>query len=132
MRPKFRRHALAIGVLQAQPAGSLKISPAPADPRGVKLYNLFICNALACSNPNLVSSGTFYIEPRSMPQKAQIGINMQKTRQPASPPRPLAPSPAQQRTALPHHLRRIVHFRSEEHTSELQSLRHLVCRLLLE
>src|ERR1035438_10763875 len=25
-----------------------------------------------------------------------------------------------------------VHIRSEEHTSELQSLRHLVCRLLLE
>src|SRR5882724_3448277 len=27
---------------------------------------------------------------------------------------------------------RTVHLRSEEHTSELQSLRHLVCRLLLE
>src|SRR5262245_63341524 len=26
----------------------------------------------------------------------------------------------------------LVHARSEEHTSELQSLRHLVCRLLLE
>src|SRR5258705_9913222 len=26
----------------------------------------------------------------------------------------------------------LIHFRSEEHTSELQSLRHLVCRLLLE
>src|SRR5262245_66481079 len=26
----------------------------------------------------------------------------------------------------------LLHFRSEEHTSELQSLRHLVCRLLLE
>src|SRR5947199_7354466 len=26
----------------------------------------------------------------------------------------------------------VVAFRSEEHTSELQSLRHLVCRLLLE
>src|SRR5262245_64669906 len=26
----------------------------------------------------------------------------------------------------------ILHARSEEHTSELQSLRHLVCRLLLE
>src|SRR5438045_1542721 len=26
----------------------------------------------------------------------------------------------------------ITHWRSEEHTSELQSLRHLVCRLLLE
>src|SRR5205814_10422061 len=25
-----------------------------------------------------------------------------------------------------------IHWRSEEHTSELQSLRHLVCRLLLE
>src|SRR5947199_7944349 len=28
--------------------------------------------------------------------------------------------------------RRAILFRSEEHTSELQSLRHLVCRLLLE
>src|SRR5262245_63545368 len=27
---------------------------------------------------------------------------------------------------------REIYFRSEEHTSELQSLRHLVCRLLLE
>src|ERR1035441_10921984 len=27
---------------------------------------------------------------------------------------------------------RVVYARSEEHTSELQSLRHLVCRLLLE
>src|SRR5262245_65259433 len=26
----------------------------------------------------------------------------------------------------------VTHYRSEEHTSELQSLRHLVCRLLLE
>src|SRR5437899_5585403 len=40
---------------------------------------------------------------------------------------------------LPHDDARMVrrteaefHFRSEEHTSELQSLRHLVCRLLLE
>src|SRR5258705_5557803 len=31
----------------------------------------------------------------------------------------------------PHHSRSGPH-RSEEHTSELQSLRHLVCRLLLE
>src|SRR5205814_7767487 len=29
-------------------------------------------------------------------------------------------------------LGRMAHARSEEHTSELQSLRHLVCRLLLE
>src|SRR5947199_4095906 len=30
------------------------------------------------------------------------------------------------------HCRRLCTCRSEEHTSELQSLRHLVCRLLLE
>src|ERR1035441_10998542 len=30
------------------------------------------------------------------------------------------------------HPQRVLLFRSEEHTSELQSLRHLVCRLLLE
>src|SRR5262245_64839265 len=34
--------------------------------------------------------------------------------------------------ALPRRLPRAVGPRSEEHTSELQSLRHLVCRLLLE
>src|SRR5262245_65195813 len=32
----------------------------------------------------------------------------------------------------PRELRHAVRQRSEEHTSELQSLRHLVCRLLLE
>src|SRR5205814_8688934 len=34
--------------------------------------------------------------------------------------------------ALIHTNRLAVYWRSEEHTSELQSLRHLVCRLLLE
>src|SRR5258705_8640139 len=46
-------------------------------------------------------------------------------RQAASPPlRSTAASPAPAGPAWP--------LRSEEHTSELQSLRHLVCRLLLE
>src|ERR1035438_6597255 len=36
-----------------------------------------------------------------------------------------------QRTAKQRHTAKRI-FRSEEHTSELQSLRHLVCRLLLE
>src|ERR1035441_6342481 len=46
---------------------------------------------------------------------------------------------ARRRRRTPHHLaNRLLHWfnaglhRSEEHTSELQSLRHLVCRLLLE
>src|SRR5437899_7421420 len=34
--------------------------------------------------------------------------------------------------AAGHHQHRYLQWRSEEHTSELQSLRHLVCRLLLE
>src|SRR5262245_65319863 len=35
-------------------------------------------------------------------------------------------------TATEHPSPTALHVRSEEHTSELQSLRHLVCRLLLE
>src|SRR5437899_10424569 len=45
-----------------------------------------------------------------------------------------APARAVRRLSLRnlHRRRRRAGFRSEEHTSELQSLRHLVCRLLLE
>src|SRR5947199_7299289 len=46
---------------------------------------------------------------------------------------------SQRRQGLPvgrerghHYCRQVALVRSEEHTSELQSLRHLVCRLLLE
>src|SRR5262245_63774552 len=39
----------------------------------------------------------------------------------------VAPAPAQEPLGY-----RMMALRSEEHTSELQSLRHLVCRLLLE
>src|SRR5437899_6570833 len=47
----------------------------------------------------------------------------------------IAQRPGVARLGLPQHLRfalRAIEIRSEEHTSELQSLRHLVCRLLLE
>src|SRR5258705_9166764 len=40
--------------------------------------------------------------------------------------------PFKQGVVGPQVQRRVVKERSEEHTSELQSLRHLVCRLLLE
>src|SRR2546425_1437645 len=46
----------------------------------------------------------------------------------SSEPRTLAPA----RTDHHNRQRRAVHARSEEHTSELQSLAYLVCRLLLE
>src|SRR2546425_6440318 len=45
-------------------------------------------------------------------------------------PRVLRHTPAPGRSPLP--LRRLSSHRSEEHTSELQSLAYLVCRLLLE
>src|SRR5205814_8538204 len=48
--------------------------------------------------------------------------------------RPAGRGPRRRRAGRPAaggHRQRAVH-RSEEHTSELQSLRHLVCRLLLE
>src|SRR5262245_63996039 len=48
-----------------------------------------------------------------------------KSTQPAAPSRSAARMPSPQASSQ----RR---WRSEEHTSELQSLRHLVCRLLLE
>src|SRR5205814_9353996 len=49
--------------------------------------------------------------------------------------RPCAPAPkgpAHARSATKQGVKASYHNRSEEHTSELQSLRHLVCRLLLE
>src|SRR5947209_10881918 len=55
----------------------------------------------------------------------------------ASPPRPI-PRQRAVLAARPHHCEPAAHlesacgFRSEEHTSELQSRQYLVCRLLLE
>src|SRR5258705_6828989 len=49
------------------------------------------------------------------------------------PARPVRPHRcAAQQPPRPHRAGRTTAGRSEEHTSELQSLRHLVCRLLLE
>src|SRR5436853_4296190 len=53
-----------------------------------------------------------------------------------APPRPRQPADGRHaravRPAHPRRDRQVGARRSEEHTSELQSLRHLVCRLLLE
>src|SRR5947199_6559659 len=52
---------------------------------------------------------------------------------PREPPTTVVPSPHTPHSPIPvSSLRRSPPTRSEEHTSELQSLRHLVCRLLLE
>src|SRR5437870_11131803 len=60
--------------------------------------------------------------PRTRPQPAAPPPPAPARATPASPPPPAAPTPARPAGAA----------RSEEHTSELQSRGHLVCRLLLE
>src|SRR5262245_65062950 len=65
---------------------------------------------------------------RSRPRHHFVG----RRRRGRAAPRP-SPPPARPRRGPPRHrVRRRLRPRSEEHTSELQSLRHLVCRLLLE
>src|SRR5262245_63716100 len=61
--------------------------------------------------------------PRSWPWMASVQAVTSKTKPTAA----IAAPAARVRGRLPRR-----HDRSEEHTSELQSLRHLVCRLLLE
>ena len=100
-RPKFRCHALAIGVLQPEPAGSLRTSSAPVDPRGWNHTNPFFRNALACSNLNLASFGTYCVERMSMHKRAQACIKMHKNREPGSPRRRVAASrPVPYRTTI--------------------------------
>src|SRR5262245_63320938 len=61
--------------------------------------------------------------PRTRSSLTACSNNSSSTRKhPADLPLPCTPGPAERPGLV----------RSEEHTSELQSLRHLVCRLLLE
>src|SRR5205814_539423 len=66
------------------------------------------------------------ITSKSIPARASASIS--------SPTRPKSSGspPFSRTTCLPSRAAAISRVRSEEHTSELQSLRHLVCRLLLE
>src|SRR5205814_9404793 len=71
---------------------------------------------------------------RSRSARAARRRSDRSTRRPASPARrpPSAPAPTCIARGCSSRCRRAAPRRSEEHTSELQSLRHLVCRLLLE
>src|SRR5690554_2330839 len=67
-----------------------------------------------------VPGDTHYLCLCTQPQVTRIHFIRQRTAQPPTP------------TAFTMQLRRWLQGRSEEHTSELQSRPHLVCRLLLE
>src|SRR5262245_62562313 len=82
-------------------------------PSTTPIYTLSLHDALP------ISEGT----PRVSASSATVRPIERVMRSPSvvGSPRPAGPSPATAEAS-----------RSEEHTSELQSLRHLVCRLLLE
>src|SRR5262245_62792367 len=81
------------------------------------------------------SEGSYSAVPAAAGGAGWVG-GVGATARPATPDRWVEPDPLPVELALQH--RELVpegedfSVRSEEHTSELQSLRHLVCRLLLE
>src|SRR5438045_5168738 len=66
------------------------------------------------------------ISPKWISDSPTFGRNISKSTTPAT-----ARTPIRNPVAILYPIR-LPEVRSEEHTSELQSLRHLVCRLLLE
>src|SRR2546423_7639082 len=75
------------------------------------------------THPSSAHRGAIQSHPaRSTPWPAPAAKNRSETRLPQSESLPHQASPSRPEDA----------FRSEEHTSELQSLAYLVCRLLLE
>src|SRR5205814_9792873 len=85
------------------------------------IYTLSLHDALPISN--LGPAGQLQGGRRGARADQRVGDRAQAERHPAA-------ADHLQRGAAPAHA--FVGDRSEEHTSELQSLRHLVCRLLLE
>src|SRR5256884_9323181 len=79
------------------------------DTATTEIYTLSLHDALPISSPHVSP-------PPSSPPFSSIAI-----------PRPIRPRRSALRKILP-----VIRSRSEEHTSELQSRLHLVCRLLLE
>src|SRR5258708_23178618 len=68
--------------------------------------------------------------PAASPRRAMLGAP--EVPEPAAPDRPRQRGRTLWRVTLLRHSLQLLAHRSEEHTSELQSPDHLVCRLLLE
>src|ERR1039458_1557154 len=84
-----------------------------------------------CPEVNRICSRTTTVSvpcPVAITSHSGLGSDLKSTgsRRDTSPARNCRFVPGEGNTGTP------LHVRSEEHTSELQSLRHLVCRLLLE
>src|SRR5690606_41537985 len=92
-------------------------------PPTTELYTLSLHDALPISAPASRRCAHRAWPSRSPPSPPATGPAF-----PATTPRATAPDPP----APPPHRPPAVRWRSEEHTSELQSRENLVCRLLLE
>src|SRR5437899_5410131 len=83
-----------------------------------------------------ITHSSLFSLPRRLPLRSTLFpyTTLFRSRHPreATQPRPPLGSPVRAVPGRRVHRRRASLARSEEHTSELQSLRHLVCRLLLE
>src|SRR2546430_5859031 len=89
------------------------------DTATTEIYTLSLHDALPISNP--AAAGLCRREPAGgSPPRTPLGPGTGQRRKPSA-RKPASPNPPATRS-----------FRSEEHTSELQSQSNLVCRLLLE
>src|SRR5439155_5424478 len=91
------------------------------DPATTDIYTLSLHDALPISGAAGCASTTWYVSTSSTRKPGRSGSTSRSCSR-----RPAPYLPATERTESP------VNTRSEEHTSELQSRGHLVCRLLLE
>src|SRR2546422_8541773 len=103
-------------VLTANPSDPLSVSASWRLPQRLSHLNPF--NLLGMRDESYDATGVVYYDNRG----AYMRIMLVE---------PLDPEPDELRIRR-HHRRVGAHVRSEEHTSELQSRLHLVCRLLLE
>src|SRR2546425_4849922 len=83
--------------------------------------------------PRTTSRGDPMLEPNDFSESSWTGPGMMEPMYPPSPPPMPSPAPLMDEpAAAPRRKAPARKKRSEEHTSELQSLAYLVCRLLLE
>src|SRR2546425_4953235 len=94
------------------------------------LWNLFVRPAPRARSPATPESQVESVAASPAPGAADTAVRPAPTRQAGPPPPPLAPPPLDGGANGTSYMVLLARPRSEEHTSELQSLAYLVCPLL--